>query len=241
MDSRTRDGLVDPAGVRMPEATFIFADLSGFTALTEAHGDEEAADLVGEFCTRVSGLLERYSSEQIKGIGDAVMLRSSDASKAIPLGIDIVDEVGRQHGFPSVRVGMHTGQAVERQGDWFGAAVNIAARVSGTAGGCEVLLTDATRRAAGDLPGVSLRERGRHDLKNVAEPVVLFSAVRSGDRSAEGLPIDPVCRMAVDPERALAVLRHERVEYHLCSLRCAKAFAEAPDRYATVTSRHAGA
>jgi adenylate cyclase len=215
----------------MAEATFTFADLSGFTALTEAHGDEEAADLVGEFCARVSQLLDRHDGEQVKSIGDALMLRSAHASQAIHLGLDIVEEVGHQHGFPSVRVGMHTGPAVERQGDWFGTAVNVAARVSAAAAGSEVLLTGATRRAAGELPDVSLHQRGRQRLRNVAEPVELFAALRAGEHSPEGLPIDPVCRMAVDPEHAAGRLRHGLAEYYLCSLKCIRAFAQAPERY----------
>jgi adenylate cyclase len=51
--------------------TFLFADLAGFTALTEAMGDEEAADLVGAFCSAASDLLPQYEAKQIKAIGDA--------------------------------------------------------------------------------------------------------------------------------------------------------------------------
>src|SRR5438132_13661274 len=86
-------------------------------------------------------------------------------------GLRIVEDVGSRHYFPVVRVGMHTGAAVERAGDWFGAAVNLAARVSAAAGGSEVLLTAATRHAAGTLPGVELHARGRRSFKNVAEQV----------------------------------------------------------------------
>jgi len=53
----------------------------------------------------------------VKAIGDAVMIRCEDAGKAIRLGVRIVEEVGGQHGFPIVRVGMHTGPAAERDGD----------------------------------------------------------------------------------------------------------------------------
>jgi adenylate cyclase len=94
-----------------------------------------------------------------------------------------------------------------------------------------VLLTDVTREAAGSLEGVDFRERGRRELKNVSEPVVIYAAQTLAGRSAENLPIDPVCRMAVDPQRAAGRLTHEGVEYHFCSLRCAQAFAAAPDRY----------
>jgi class 3 adenylate cyclase/YHS domain-containing protein len=211
------------------EHTFLFADLAGFTALTEAHGDRQAADLAGEFVDAVRALLPEYGAEEVKCIGDAVMIRCSDAGQAIGLGARIVGEVGAHHGFPSVRVGMSTGPAVEREGDWFGATVNLAARVSGAAAGGEVLLTEATRRAAGSSERVQLLPRGRRRLKNVAEPVQLYAAVSEAERSAAGMPIDPVCRMAVDPDHAAGTLLHDGTRYFFCSLACAGAFARDPD------------
>jgi adenylate cyclase len=125
--------------------TFVFADLAGFTALTEAMGDEDAADLAGNFCAQVRELAPGYSAEAIKTIGDALMLRGTDAGQAILLGLRIVNDIGGRHYWPTVRVGMHAGPATERDGDWFGTTVNVAARVSGIAAGGEVLLTEATR------------------------------------------------------------------------------------------------
>jgi class 3 adenylate cyclase len=211
--------------------TFLFADLSGFTALTEAHGDEQAADLVGGFCAAVRQLLADHQAHEVKTIGDAVMLRAGDAAAAIRLGLCIVHDVGAQHGFPLVRVGMHTGPAVERAGDWFGATVNLAARLSAAASGGDTLLTATTRTAAGDVQGVELRERGRWTFRNVTEPVQVYAAVRQGARSSAGLPVDPVCRMAVDPWHSAGRLTHEGVEYCFCSLGCAGAFAQHPARY----------
>src|SRR5215218_909266 len=202
--------------------TFLFADLSGFTALTEAHGDEQAADLVGGFCVAVRRLLAAHQAQEVKTIGDALMLRSADAAAAIRLGLCIVHDVGAQHGFPLVRAGMHTGPAVEREGDWFGATVNLAARVSAAASGGEALLTAATR-AAGRLVGTELRERGRWTFRNVTEPVPVYAAVRQGTRSSAGLPIDPW--------HSAGRLTHQGVEYCFCSLGCAGAFAQHPARY----------
>lgn len=221
------------------QQTFLFADLSGFTALTEMHGDEQAADVAGEFVTSVRALLADHNAEEIKTIGDALMVRCERADDAIELGLRIVNEVGSQHGFPVIRVGMHTGPAAERDGDWFGSTVNLAARISGMAGGDEVLLSEATRDAAQDVDRVALRERGRQALRNVAEPVLLFEAVREGQRSNEGLPVDPVCRMAVDPTNAAGSLRHNGVEHHFCSLECVQKFAEHPERYADAGSKRA--
>jgi adenylate cyclase len=211
--------------------TFLFADLSGFTALTEAHGDEQAADLVGGFCVAVRQLLTEHHAQEVKTIGDALMIRTGDAAAAIQLGLCIVHDVGAQHGFPLVRVGMHTGQAVERDGDWFGATVNLAARVSAAAAGGEALVTATTKTAAGEVAGVELRERGRWTFRNVSEPVLVYAAIRQGARSSSGLPIDPVCRMAVDPWHSAGRLSHQGVEYCFCSLRCAGVFAQHPGRY----------
>jgi adenylate cyclase len=211
--------------------TFLFADLSGFTALTEAHGDEQAADLVGGFCGAVRRLLTEHRAQEVKTIGDALMLRSGDAGAAIRLGLCIVHDVGAPHGFPLVRVGMHTGPAVEHGGDWFGATVNLAARLSAAASGGEALLTATTRDAAGELAGMELRERGRWTFRNVTEPMLVYAAVRQGAQSAAGLPIDPVCRMAVDPWHSAGRLTHQGVEYCFCSLGCAGAFAQHPAIY----------
>ena len=65
------------------QATFLFADIAGFTALIEAHGDEQAAWLVGEFCRAVQAELPASGGTQVKSIGDAIMLRPSP-SRARP-------------------------------------------------------------------------------------------------------------------------------------------------------------
>lgn len=217
----------------MVKHTFLFADLAGFTALTEAHGDQEAADVVAEFSTAVRTLLAAHEAREVKAIGDALMIHGRNPVAAIRLGLAIVHDVGGRHGFPAVRVGMNTGAALERDGDWFGTTVNVAARVSGIATGGEVLLTDATRATAGELHDIGLHERGRRALKNIGEPVLLFAAVREGERDASDRPIDPVCRMAVDREHSAGQLRYEGVEFAFCSLECAAAFATDPLRYAS--------
>lgn len=213
-----------------PEHTFLFADLAGFTALTEAHGDEHAVELVADFADCLRGLLAEHGAEEVKTIGDAMMLRCRDPVGAIDLGLRIVEEIASRPQFPIVRVGMHTGPAIERDGDWFGAAVNVAARVSGAARGGEVLLTDATRLAAGDLESIELRTRGEQRFKNVKQPIRLFQAGRQ-DSQLEALPVDPVCRMAVDPADESGRLTFAGREYHFCSLRCAQAFAATPGDY----------
>jgi adenylate cyclase len=77
---------------------------------------------------------------------------------------------------------------------------------------------------------VQLQDRGTRRLRNITQPVRLFAAV-STDRPRDEVPIDPVCRMAVDPNRCAGSLMHEGARYHFCSLECAARFAASPEAY----------
>ena len=70
--------------------------------------------------------------------------------------------------------------------------------------------------------------RGRRELRNVREPVELFAALRAGEASTHDLPRDPVCRMAVDPERSAGRLIYEDTAYFFCSLVCVAEFTPPP-------------
>ena len=158
--------------------TFLFMDLVGFTALTAERGDDGAADVALRFYDRVRALLPDHCAEEIKTIGDAMMVRCDDPKLGVELGLRIVDELGASPTFPPLRVGVHTGTAVYREGDWYGGAVNVASRLCSAAGGGEVLVSEATRDAAGMSDEVELGERQLHWLKNVAEPVAAWPAVQ---------------------------------------------------------------
>jgi class 3 adenylate cyclase len=174
----------------MAEAhTFLFCDLVGFTALTAAEGDLRGAEVATELCERTRTLLPEYRAEHIKSIGDALMLRADDPALGIRLGLRIVGDLERVEGFPPVRVGLHSGPAVARDGDWYGMTVNVAARLCGAAAGGEVLASEAALDAAGRLRGLELGEQRLHWLKNLAEPVAARSvAVREpASRFARGV------------------------------------------------------
>ena len=213
------------------QAAFLFADIAGFTALTEAHGDEHAVQLVDEFTSAVEMELPRLDGEHVKTIVDALMLRVPDPGDAVLLALWITRNALGGHEAPTVRVGCNYGSAVERGGDYFGATINVAARVSALAAGGEVLVAGPMAALAPDLDGVLYESRGRQVLRNVAEPVEIFAVVRL-DETADHLVVDPVCQMAVEPERAVGRLVVDEQAHYFCSLTCAAAFAQHPERYA---------
>ncbi len=236
MDPRSRDDLFDGGAASQPgdalkqsRHTFVFADLAGFSALTEAHGDHAAADLVADFSARVAAWLPAFGGGSSKTAGDAVMLRCNEARGALELGLTIIARTRELERFPAVRIGMHTGSAVERDGDWYGYAVNLAARVSEEAGGGEILLTEATLMDAGHMRGVKIERGGPRRFRNLSRPVVVYSALRP--HASEPKLIDPVCRMPLSREESSRRYRHGGVEYAFCSRRCERAFIADPERF----------
>jgi adenylate cyclase len=156
--------------VTSPRHTFLFADLVGFTALAELEGDDRALEVALGLQRRVRSLLADHEAEQVKAIGDGLMLRCAKASAAVTLGLRVV-EAAEEPGFPPVRVGVHTGPALASEGDWYGRTVNVAARLCAVAPAGQVLVSEATRAAAGRMRGIDYGERELHWLRNVTEPM----------------------------------------------------------------------
>jgi adenylate cyclase len=150
--------------------TFLFADLVGFTAFAELEGDPRALAVALELQRRTGGLLTNHDAEQVKAIGDGLMLRCTRPAAAVTLGLRMV-EIMEKPGLPPVRVGIHTGPALRSGGDWYGRTVNVAARLCAVAPPGQVLISEATRAGAGRMCGVNFGERELHWLRNVSEPI----------------------------------------------------------------------
>src|SRR2546423_2284579 len=166
--------------------TFLFADLVGFTALAELEGDDRALEVALALQRRVRGLLEEHSAEQVKTIGDGLMLRCSEPRAAIMLALRLVDEIAGENGFPPVRVGIHTGPALSNDGDWYGRTVNVAARLCAVAPGGEVMVSETTRDEAGELARVDWGQRELHWLRKVSPPIGAYSAAPLEEPAIQG-------------------------------------------------------
>jgi class 3 adenylate cyclase/YHS domain-containing protein len=207
-------------------AAVAFADLAGFTALTEAHGDSAAADIAERLAAVAESVLGT-ADRLVKTLGDAVLLMSGDATSGIALVQRLFEACETDLRFPDLRAGMHYGEIIHRGSDIFGSTVNIAARITARAGGGEIFVTRPMADAAATAE-IRTRRLGLIPLRNLSEPVELFELVRAAgpDRS-----VDPVCRMMVHPATAAGRLAYRGVDYLFCSLDCAAKFAAHPDRF----------
>jgi adenylate cyclase len=156
--------------------TLCFIDLTGFTAFTEEEGDIEALDVVENFVETVEATLPRDATI-VKTIGDEVMVVSPDPASLTEWAVAFLGRFDRR---PQPRVGIHSGDAVYRDGDYFGNSVNLAHRIVNRALAGEVLVTDRVAASLETRPKLRLEPIGEVSLKGFPVPTALF-AVRSAE------------------------------------------------------------
>jgi adenylate cyclase len=147
-----------------------FADLAGYTRLTEEIGEEEALGLVERFVEQVSATLPD-DARVIKTIGDEAMVVGTDPRGLADWAVGFQALASER---PLPRIGLHSGYALYRDGDYYGRAVNLAARVAARAAGGEVRVTREVRDAAG--ANLAFDHIGEVKLKGFDEATELFLA-----------------------------------------------------------------
>ncbi|HEX6456664.1 MAG TPA: adenylate cyclase regulatory domain-containing protein [Solirubrobacterales bacterium] len=147
-----------------------FIDLTGFTRYTEEEGDIEALDVVENFVVAVEETLPREAAI-VKTIGDEVMVVSPDPASLTEWAVDFLSRFPQR---PQPRVGIHFGDAVYRDGDYFGSQVNLVHRVVNRALAGEVLVTDAVCNAIAAGDGLQFEGIGQVSLKGFPTPTELY-------------------------------------------------------------------
>jgi adenylate cyclase len=157
------DGDVELGRVRVAVA---FVDLAGYTRFTEEEGDEEALSYVERFIAAVTESVPDDAA-LVKTIGDEAMVVGRDVQALVDWAVGF-EALLRER--PAPRIGIHCGLAINRDGDYFGRDVNLAARVVARARGGEVLVTDRVRRAVEQSDHLAFEDVGTVKLKGFDEP-----------------------------------------------------------------------
>ncbi len=155
-----------------------FLDLTGYTRLTDEHGDDAAADLASRLGKVVRRSSAAHGGKPIKWLGDGVMFYFREPGAGVESALEMVEEAGNA-GLPPAHVGLHAGPVLFQQGDYFGQTVNVASRIADYARPGEVLVSQAVVDAAGGV-GVAFAEIGPVELKGVSGPIHLHAARRPG-------------------------------------------------------------
>ncbi len=216
------------SGAERRLVSVLFADLVGFTALSEHRDPEEVRELLSRYFDRCRSLIERYGGTVEKFIGDAVMAvwgtpvaREDDAERAVRAALALTSAVallGEEVGMPELRVraGVLTGNAAvdvgaEGEGMVLGDTVNTASRLQSIAAPGTVLVDDVTRRAS--EAAIAYEDAGEHTVKGREQPLHAWTALRvvagaGGARRGAGLEAPFVGR----ERRAAADHRRRRGE-----------------------------
>ncbi len=147
-----------------------FADLAGYTRLTEEEGEELAIGIVESFVEAVEVTLPD-DARVIKTIGDEVMIVGSDPRALTDWAVGFQTLMTER---PRPRIGIHSGETIYRDGDYYGREVNLAARVAARSAGGEVLVTRPVVEGAG--PYLEFDLIGEVRLKGFSRPTELFVA-----------------------------------------------------------------
>ncbi|MEK6719639.1 MAG: adenylate/guanylate cyclase domain-containing protein [Chloroflexota bacterium] len=200
-------GGATPAPARMPVAerrlvSVLFADLVGFTTISETRDAEDVRELLGRYFDLCREVIGRYGGTVEKFIGDAVMAvwgtpiaQEDDAERAVRAALDLVGTVhrlGEDAGIPdlALRAGVLTGEAAVTlgatdQGMVAGDLVNTASRLQSVAPPGWVLVGEATRRASSEA--IAYESAGDQEMKGKAAPVPAYRALRViAQRRGEG-------------------------------------------------------
>jgi class 3 adenylate cyclase len=165
--------------------TLFFSDIEDSTPLNDRLGDATWVKVLAAHDRVLRTQIEKYRGQVVKTAGDGFMVafRDTEAACRAALGIqrDLPRDLTlRRHGPILVRIGIHTGQVVARDGDYFGRNVAMAARVASHAHGGEILSSDAVREALDDDAALTLVERDAVELKGLAGEHVVWEILPPG-------------------------------------------------------------
>ena len=166
--------------------TFLFTDIEGSTRLWEEHGDAMAAALA-RHDEILNAAVGGAGGSVLKTTGDGLIAVFDSVTDGVSAAIDGQRSLDEEQWGPTgplrVRMGVHSGDTESREGDYFGPAMNRAARIMAAGHGGQVLVS-GTAASAGSLPpGVQLRDLGMHRLKDLNEPEHLYQVVHDALRS----------------------------------------------------------
>jgi len=178
--AQLRQGVFDLAGLASgtTQICVAFADLAGFTRL----GEQVAPDRLGGVAGRLTALATDVAQPPVrlvKMIGDAAMLVSSEARPLLEAVLDLLAAVEAEgEEFPPLRAGIACGEGLSRGGDWFGAPVNLASRITDKTRPGAVLVTADFKDMIGEDGFRWSKLRGRQKFKGISGDQELYRARR---------------------------------------------------------------
>jgi class 3 adenylate cyclase len=155
----------------------LFTDLVGSTSMYDRIGDHGAEALRRAHFAELRGAIEAHGGREVKSLGDGLMVVFSSAVAALEAAIEMqrVSQEGHGRSHPiDIRVGIHAGEPLRDEGDYFGVSVNIAKRLCDSAVPGQILVSDLIRALVSPRVRNGLRALGPYELRGIEDPVSAF-------------------------------------------------------------------
>lgn len=209
------------------DRTVVFLDLSRFTSLTDVHGDIAAVEVVDAFIEAVQGSLPA-GARLVKTLGDGVLVDAAGPASAVALADAVAHVLHERGGMPELTGGIAAGPVVDRDGDIFGATVNLAARLASLAPAGELRVTRGAALAAAQA-GWQVEPLGEELVRGFHHPIEVYRVLLCHPADCV---VDPVCGMRITPGPSTPTTADTAGGIvWFCGATCADRFAAAPDRY----------
>lgn len=156
-----------------------FADLVGFSALSQSLPSPDLANAISAFEERARETVTAAGGRVIKLIGDEVMFVADEPRQGCEVALRLVEEFSNHEVLPPIRGGLATGETITQEGDYFGPVVNLAARATKIAPAESVFVPESFAAEVGDADDVSFHPVGARRLKGFAEPIMLYRLGRA--------------------------------------------------------------
>lgn len=186
-----------------------FADMVGYTTLSQQVDEHTLAGIVGRFEQIAYDTVVGFDGRVVKTIGDEVMYVLDDPAQAVRVGLTLAEEYAADEALSDVRVGVACGPVLEREADLYGPVVNVASRIVNIAFPGSVVVTDEVRTAVGDDDELFWKSLKPRKIKDIGR--VPLWAVRWADRDDRAGPRSEVReRRTAAREELLAALEEAR-------------------------------
>jgi adenylate cyclase len=166
--------------LRTSTVTLVFTDIEDSTLRSNQAGDAEWTETITNHFAAIARIAEDDGGVVVKTLGDGAMLAFGSARSALDAALAIVEAAEAVEGEPlRLRVGVHTGEAVKTDTDYFGQAVNKAARIAASAEPGQILVSEVVRSLVGEMPAVSFGEPLHLQLKGIPDLQTVFALVKN--------------------------------------------------------------
>ncbi|MBX3692586.1 adenylate/guanylate cyclase domain-containing protein [Dokdonella sp.] len=167
--------------------TILFADVSGSTKLFETRGDVRARGIIAAVLNALTEVAHRHGGRVVKTIGDEVMCTFPGAANGLLASTDMQRRVKSEPDFLveniGIRIGLHHGEALVEDGDVFGDAVNVAARMAALAKRDQIVATASTSSGITNAAGLRVRSIGTARVSGKLLPIEIVDVMWQEDVS----------------------------------------------------------